>query len=66
MRPRGADGPRKGAEVFLATPRIQKPGEDVHFQKIADAQPDGILVRNLGGVAFCVAAADSLRDRYAA
>jgi len=43
----------KGAEIFLATPRIQKPGEEAHFARIADAQPDGILVRNLGGVAFC-------------
>ena len=41
------------AEIFLATPRIQKPGEDAHFTRIADAQPDGLLVRNLGGAAFC-------------
>ena len=47
-------GPRtKGAEIFLATPRIQKPGEEAHFQKIADAEPDGLLVRNFGGVTFC-------------
>ena len=43
----------KGAKIFLATPRIQKPGEEVHFARIAAAQPDGILVRNLGGAAFC-------------
>jgi putative protease len=43
----------KGAEIFLATPRIQKPGEEVHFARIADARPDGLLVRNLGGAAFC-------------
>jgi len=43
----------QGAEIFLATPRIQKPGEDAHFARIADAKPDGLLVRNLGGVAFC-------------
>ncbi len=43
----------KGAEIFLATPRIQKPGEEAHFARIADAQPDGLLVRNLGGAAFC-------------
>ncbi len=43
----------RGAEIYLATPRIQKPGEVAHFQKIADAQPDGLLVRNLGGVTFC-------------
>jgi putative protease len=43
----------RGAEIFLATPRIQKPGEESHFARIADAQPDGLLVRNLGGAAFC-------------
>ena len=43
----------KGAEIFLATPRIQKPGEEAHFARIADARPDGLLVRNLGGAAFC-------------
>ncbi len=43
----------KGAEIYLATPRIQKPGEEPIFQRLADAQPDGLLVRNLGGVTFC-------------
>jgi len=43
----------KGAEILLATPRIQKPGEETHFARIADAEPHGILVRNLGGVAYC-------------
>ena len=43
----------KGAEIFLATPRIQKLGEDVHFARIAEAKPDGLLVRNLGGASFC-------------
>jgi putative protease len=43
----------RGAEIYLATPRIQKPGEEAHFEKIADAKPDGMLVRNFGGVAFC-------------
>ncbi len=43
----------QGAEILLATPRIQKPGEEAHFARIADAGPDGLLVRNLGGVAYC-------------
>ena len=43
----------QGAQIFLATPRIQKPGEEAHFARIADAKPDGLLVRNLGGAAFC-------------
>jgi U32 family peptidase len=42
-----------GAEIYLATPRIQKPGEEAHFSKLADAKPDGLLVRNLGGADFC-------------
>ncbi len=43
----------KGAVIYLATPRIQKPGEEKHFAKIAEAKPDGLLVRNLGGATFC-------------
>ncbi len=54
----------RGAEIFLATPRIQKPGDEAHFQKIADAKPDGLLVRNLGGVTFCAPAADPLCGRH--
>ncbi|MGO9114749.1 MAG: DUF3656 domain-containing U32 family peptidase [Thermoguttaceae bacterium] len=42
-----------GAQILLATPRIQKPGEEANFARIAEAKPDGILVRNLGGAAFC-------------
>jgi len=39
-------------EVFLATPRIQKAGEEGFFKVIENAGPDGVLVRNLGGVEF--------------
>ncbi|MGC3988992.1 MAG: U32 family peptidase [Chthoniobacteraceae bacterium] len=35
------------AEIFLATPRIQKAGEQGFFKLIENAQPDGVLVRNL-------------------
>ncbi len=38
------------AQVFLATPRIQKAGEEGFFKVIANAQPDGVLVRNIGGI----------------
>jgi putative protease len=44
---------RHRAEIFLATPRMQRPGEEAHFARIVDAGPDGLLVRNLGGAAFC-------------
>ena len=36
--------------VFLATPRIQKAGEEGFFKLIANAQPDGVLIRNIGGI----------------
>ncbi|MBV8587997.1 MAG: U32 family peptidase, partial [Verrucomicrobia bacterium] len=52
---RSADIVRKfGAEaqIFLATPRIQKPGEHGFFRLIANARPAGVLVRNLGAIHF--------------
>ncbi len=36
--------------IFLATPRIQKAGEEGFFQLIRRAEPDGVLLRNLGGI----------------
>ena len=43
---------RKSSQVpiFLATPRIQKAGETGFFRLIEKAQPDGVLIRNLGGL----------------
>ena len=41
-----------GAAVFLATPRIQKPRETGFFKMVEKAAPDGVLVRNLGGVDY--------------
>jgi U32 family peptidase len=41
-----------GAEIFLATPRIQKPGELAIFRALARQDADGILVRNLGGLDY--------------
>ena len=40
------------ARVFLATPRIQKSGENGFFRLIENAQPYGILIRNLGSISF--------------
>ena len=40
------------AQIFLATPRIQKPGEIGIFHALARHQADGILVRNLAGFDF--------------
>ncbi len=40
------------AEIFLATPRIQKPDEVGIFHALAKHGADGILVRNLAGLRF--------------
>ncbi len=40
------------AEIFLATPRIQKSGEAGFFKLIERAEPHGVLIRNLGALAF--------------
>jgi len=38
------------AQILLATPRIQKPGEEGFFKLIQNAEPDGVLLRNVGGI----------------
>jgi U32 family peptidase len=43
---------RGGTEVFLATPRIQKSGEEGLFKLIERAEPDGVLIRNLGAIEY--------------
>ncbi len=40
------------AQIFLATPRIQKAGEQGFFKLIENAQPDGVLIRNLGAIGY--------------
>ncbi len=40
--------------IFLATPRIQKPREAPIFRYLARQGADGILVRNAGGIEYCV------------
>jgi putative protease len=42
----------RGAAILLATPRIQKPNEMGIFQVLLRHGADGILVRNLAGLAF--------------
>ena len=41
-----------GAQIFLATPRIQKAGEEGFFKLIEKAAPDGVLIRNVGGISY--------------
>lgn len=45
------------AAVWLVTPRIQKPGEEPLFDALAAAEPAGLVVRNLAGLAYCRARA---------
>jgi putative protease len=42
----------RGATIHLATPRIQKPDEIGIFRLMVKARPDGVLVRNIGGLRF--------------
>ena len=42
-----------GLSIYLATPRIQKPGESGIFASLAKHEPAGILVRNLSGLRYC-------------
>lgn len=41
-----------GKKIFLATPRIQKPGEAPFFARLAECRPDGLLARNLAAMAW--------------
>jgi len=42
----------RAATIQLATPRIQKPDEMGIFRLMVKAGPDGVLVRNFGGLRF--------------
>ena len=52
-RARSTAAHRGSAAIYLATPRIEKPGEANLFGYLAKQGADGILVRNAGGLAFC-------------
>lgn len=41
-----------GIPIYLATPRIEMPGEDGFLRKLAGYQPDGVLVRNLEALLY--------------
>ncbi len=43
---------KAGAAILLATPRIQKAGEQGFFKLIEAAGADGVLIRNLGALDF--------------
>jgi U32 family peptidase len=48
-----ASASRGNASIYLATPRIEKPGEGNIFGYLAKQGADGILVRNAGGMRYC-------------
>ena len=43
---------KSSVPIYLATPRIQKAGETGFFRLIENAKPDGVLIRNLGGLDY--------------
>ena len=47
---RSAGSPVASARILLATPRIQKATEEGFFKLIENAEPDGVLIRNLGAI----------------
>jgi putative protease len=52
-------------EIWLATPRIQKAGEQGFFRLIENARPDGVLIRNPGALTHFGAAPEASRLRLA-
>jgi len=52
VRARGYRADAAPAQILLATPRIQKAGEQGFFTLIENAQPDGVLIRNLGAIDY--------------
>jgi putative protease len=58
-------GSGTATEVWLATPRIQKAGEQGFFRLIENARPDGVLIRNLGALTHFTSPAKEARLRLA-
>jgi putative protease len=54
----------KNFPIVLATLRILKPGEEGFLKPILNSEPDGVLIRNLGSMAFFQKEAPRLK-RYA-
>jgi putative protease len=52
VRERGYRADAAPAQILLATPRIQKAGEQGFFTLIENAKPDGVLIRNLGAIDY--------------
>ena len=52
VRNRGPRADAAPARILLATPRIQKAGEQGFFKLIENTGPDGVLIRNLGAMDY--------------
>jgi putative protease len=52
VRQRGYRADAAPAQILLATPRIQKAGEQGFFKLIENAKPNGVLIRNLGALDY--------------
>ena len=52
VRNRGYRADAGTPQILLATPRIQKAGEQGFFVLIENAKPDGVLIRNLGALDY--------------
>jgi putative protease len=52
VRARGYRADAAPVQILLATPRIQKAGEQGFFKLIENAKPDGVLIRNLGAIDY--------------
>ena len=48
-----AKGQASEVLVYVATPRVEKPGEGNLFKYLEKSGADGLLVRNAGGIAYC-------------
>ncbi|MDA0658359.1 MAG: DUF3656 domain-containing protein [Planctomycetota bacterium] len=55
---------KKQCEIFLATPRIQKPDERGIFRAFLRHAADGVLVRNLAGLDFFVSRGERVVADY--
>jgi putative protease len=56
---------KTSTEIWLATPRIQKAGEQGFFRLIENARPDGVLIRNLGALTHFAATSGTTGLRLA-
>jgi U32 family peptidase len=52
---------KAGLKVIIATPRVQKPGEEAYDRRFRKLQPDGILARHLGALEHFLETKEEIR-----